>query len=1796
MREEIFLDHSSSAKTLVDLLRIRADTSPHAEAYYFLATGKEQASHLTYWELDRRARAIAAYLQSLAYTGERALLLYPPGLEYITAFFGCLYAGVVAVPCYPPSLKRADTRLQAIAMNAQARCILAPQKLSAYAQQWSIHTPELTGMHWVVTDEIALDEAGRWQQPALDSQTLAFLQYTSGSTGSPKGVILTHGNLLHNLSWVRRHFNVQSHSHVVSWLPPYHDMGLIGGILQPLYSAIPATLFSPTAFLEQPMRWLESISSARATISGAPNFAFDLCVRKTTAQERATLDLSCWEVAFCGAEPVRLETLEKFAEAFGPCGFRHEALYPCYGLAEATLFVSGADRSVTSDLATERLSVKSVSATVSTNQVSQSLVGCGITISDQDTLIVDPHTRIVCLPHHIGEIWIAGPSVAQGYWQRPVETAEVFGATLSNGQGPFLRTGDLGFLEDGQLFVTGRLKDLIIIRGRNYYPQDIELAVEKSHPALRPGACAAFAVEIAHEERLVIVQEIERQSRHVDKEEVIAAIRSNVAMAHGLHTYAVVLIKPGHLPRTSSGKVQRRHCRALFLEQRLPALGQSLLTDELGNAIDGAENAALLHTIPMLPDSTASHEMVIGSLREHLARLLRVPSARIDIQQPLISLGLDSLKTVELKNALETSFGVVLPMTTLLEEPSVAQLAETILTQYRSPQPREDSVPISAGPVPSCFPLAANQRALWFLYQLQPDDMAYVITRIVRIRGALNANVFQQAWQKLVQRHAVLRTVFFAVEGEPVQEVREESRPFLLIEDASTWSQAQLSQRLQQEVQQPFHLEQGPLLRVSLFIRSPQEHILLFTIHHIVVDFWSLIVLLYELKELYYAEHNPSTLKPVSSLSSYYTYIRWQAEMLKGAWAEQAWAYWQKQLAGHQPFLDLPTDRPRSLNPVRRGTTFDFSFPPYLSSQIRDCAGKHHTTLYTLLMSAFCTLLYHYTEQTDILIGTSIVGRNRAAWMNTIGYFVNPLPIRAKLGANLSFTSLLQQIHETILSAFTWQDFPFIELVNRLRPTRQAGRSPLFQVMFTFQQAPSDCDDALAALALGTAQTVLDWGELTLESLPCEQQATQFDLLLTMAEMNGRLVGSFQYDTDLFDASTIEQFTMHFQALLESLLANPEQRLADMKMLSEREAQQLLIEWNATQTRYDRNVSVHALFEKQAESSPHHIAVKYAHTCLTYEQLNKRANQLAHYLRKLGVAPEVGVGLCLERSLDLLVGILGVLKAGGYYVPLDPQAPPARLTFMLTDAQVTTVLTHERWQERLQPAHVQTVCLDSDWPAIHIENEANLDQSHQPEQLVYMIYTSGSTGRPKGVMIAHHSLVNYLTWCQQAYPLHLGQEVPVHSSATFDLTVTSLIAPLLAGKTVLLLPEEQQLDLLAEALQKDVDFSLIKLPPLHLHMLGEQLAQAEVRGHTHAFIIGGEALLPQHIAFWQAAAPTTELINEYGPTETVVGCCVYRIPPSHQAESTIPIGRPIANTRLYVLNRTQQLAPCGVAGELYIGGAGVARGYHQRPDFTAEKFLPDPFSGEVGARLYKTGDRVRYRADGTLEYLGRIDYQIKLRGFRVELEEIEVILSHHQEVQQAVVLVTEDKTGVQRLAACIVPVHGQTPSQDALRAFLREALPDYMIPSTFLFQTSFPLTSHGKVDREALRQLLPTSQHRQLREEEIPQTDAEKKIGTIWKTILQIDQVGLYENFFDLGGHSLLLVQMQEHLRTQFGQETSLLEIMKHPTIKALADYITQVGNSGNTALQRAVQQSQARAENRLTLMQARQRNQKNRK
>ncbi|MEW5929291.1 MAG: AMP-binding protein, partial [Gemmatimonadota bacterium] len=818
------------ASTLVELLRLRADDDPARNAYTFLLNGEVEEGSITYGELDRRARAVAARLQALGARGERALLLYPPGLEYVAALFGCFYAGVTAVPAYPPRRSRTDTRLQGIVADCAPTLALTTRELLGEAERLCAHTPELGGLRWLATEDVAADEAERWTDLGAAGDTLAFLQYTSGSTAAPKGVMVSHGNLLHNLALIERLAGYTPQTRSVIWLPPYHDMGLIGGILQPLFTGYWAALFSPVAFIQRPARWLEAVSRYGATSSGGPNFAYELCVHAVRPEERAALDLSRWEIAFNGAEPVRAETLRAFAESFAPSGFRARAFYPCYGLAEATLMVTGsrpAELPVVRAVDPDALGEGSVVADTDP-EGRYRLVGSGRSADSQRVLIVDPATLRECAPDRVGEVWVRGPSVAHGYWGRAEETAETFGAFVAGtGEGPFLRTGDLGFLEGGELFVTGRLKDLIVIRGRNHYPQDIEQTAARSHAGLRAGSSAAFSVDQGGEERLVVVQEVSRQAAAgMDVEEVADAIRRAVASEHGVQVHAVAVVKPGGVPKTTSGKVQRRACRAKFYAGDLPLVGVSVRQGAGGG---GARPAAPLLTREALEAAAAEERQALmeALLAGHAARVLGVDAAAVDREQPLVALGLDSLRAMELKGALEASLGVSVPISSLLDDTRIERLAaelfhEVFLGRASTPAPVE--------PAEGGAPLSFAQERLWFLDVLQPGTAAYNIPLALRISGGLDAAALERAFAEVVRRHEALRTVFASVDGRPVQVVLPAGGWALAADDVAGLPaearEAAARRIAEAEAGAPFDLAAGPLLRARLVRIAADDHLL----------------------------------------------------------------------------------------------------------------------------------------------------------------------------------------------------------------------------------------------------------------------------------------------------------------------------------------------------------------------------------------------------------------------------------------------------------------------------------------------------------------------------------------------------------------------------------------------------------------------------------------------------------------------------------------------------------------------------------------------------------------------------------------------------------------------------------------------------------------------------------------------------------------------------------------------------------------------------------------------------------
>ncbi|RKH08041.1 non-ribosomal peptide synthetase, partial [Corallococcus sp. CA053C] len=1148
--------HHPKAATLMDLLTSRVEQHADFPIYTFLEDAPGKQSLMTYAGLDARARRIGARLAA-RHAGQRVMLLYPPGTEYIAGFFGCIHGGALAVPAYPPEptrLERTLPRLRAIIRDAQATVVLTTSAILALAEHIFLLAPELRELEWVATDALPEGLEDGWRRPALTGDSLAFLQYTSGSTGNPKGVMVSHANLIENLRALTIGVDVRQQDQWVMWLPPYHDMGLIAGILGPLYADCPVTLMSPLSFLRRPFRWLEALSRLGGQVSGGPNFAFDLCVRKTTPEERATLDLSRWRVAMNGAEPIRPETLENFAETFAPQGFRRETFMPGYGLAEATLVVSsGVPRipPVLYPVVAAKMEQHQAVATSADAPGARVLVGSGKVVSGHEVAVVDPETRVRRAPGEVGELWVSGPSVAAGYWGKPELSEETFRARTADGVGTFLRTGDLGFLQDDVLFITGRRKDLIIVRGRNHYPQDLELTTERSHPAIRPGCNAAFSEEEADGERLVMVVEVTPEG--VDTEEVAAAVRAAVEQEHELRLDTVVLVPHGAVPKTSSGKLMRRACRQMLSEGRMEVVGRSVLqrTAPVEAVAEDAAAEAMpdVATLRALP-APELHQRLLALVRRELARALRAPLSAVEPSVRLSHLGLDSLATVELGNAFEQHLGVTLPLARVLAGPSPEELAGMLAEALAAaaPAPLPEAATVSHGD----FPLTPGQWGLWFQHQLSPRTTEYNITHAMRVRSALDVPALHRAFQALVDRHASLRTLFVRVEGQPVQRILPHAQVHFVHEDASAWEESRLGQYLGDEAARPFDLAAGPLMRVHVLSRPAGEHVLLLGVHHIVVDLGSMAVLLQELGELYEGDVRGQAVVLAPVRLDMPGVERQQREALARD-GEALWAHWRERLAGEPTPLELPRFRARPPVQTYSGAVHAFRLPAPVTEQLLTLARERGVTLYTLLLAAFQTLLHRYTGQEDVWVGSPVNGRTRPQFASVVGYLVNQVVLRGDLSGEPSFLELLERTRGVVVDALAHQELPFTTLLERLRVRRDPSRPPLAQVELVLQRSSLAGQEAVSGFALDESGLRMRMGGLEVESLAIARHVAPFDLTLTFAEVEGTLAGTLRYNVDLFDADTLARMGGHLVRLLEGIAADASQPLSRLPLLSAQE-------------------------------------------------------------------------------------------------------------------------------------------------------------------------------------------------------------------------------------------------------------------------------------------------------------------------------------------------------------------------------------------------------------------------------------------------------------------------------------------------------------------------------------------------------------------------------------------------------------------------------------------------------------------
>jgi amino acid adenylation domain-containing protein len=1320
----------------------------------------------------------------------------------------------------------------------------------------------------------------------------------------------------------------------------------------------------------------------------------------------------------------------------------------------------------------------------------------GRPLTNTEVYLLDQHLKPVPVGM-TGELYIGGEGLARGYLNRPDLTAARFiPHPFSSRAGARLyRTGDLArYKRDGVLEFLGRIDQQVKIRGFRIELGEIEARLS-THPRVREAVVIAREDQ-AGEKRLVAYAVADAQESF-DAQELRRFLRES------LPEYMIpsAFVQMAALPVTPNGKLDRR---------ALPVPEYS----------GGADRVA---------PHTAIEELMTDIWRSALK------IERVSVTDNFFELGGHSLLAMRLISRIRETFKVELPLRAVFESPTVTALAQVVEAALKGAQP----LPLpSIKPVPrdGLLPLSYAQQRLWFLEQLETEAHPYNIPGAVRLSGQLDVNALELSLNEIIRRHEVLRTTFVVHENEPWQHIAPSLTLKLPVVNLTRLTEAdreiEARRFLIQQAEQPFDLARGPLLRAALLKLDNDEHVLLVNMHHIIFDGWSITILIKELAALYeaYTHARPS---PLAALPIQYAdFAVWQRRSMEAGALEAQLEYWRQQLENSPALLALPTDYPRPPMQTFNGATLPFHLSPELSDALNALSQREGVTLFMTLLAAFSALLHRYAGQEEVAVGTPIAGRTRGEVENLLGCFINTLVLRADLTGDPTFKQLLQRIKETTLAAYAHQDLPFEKLVEEIKPGRNLSYTPLFQVMLILQNTPS-------------AEFKLP--EVSLSPFELPNRTAKFDLTLSLEETAQGLAGTLEYNTDLFEAETITRLREHLRVLLHSVVDDTSQRVSTLPLLTEDEKRRVLVEWNDTKREYPADVSLHGLFEEQVARTPEATALIFEDEQLTYRELNERTNRLAHHLQSLGVGPEMPVGILMERSVEMVVALLGVLKAGAAYVPLDPAYPQERVSFMLEDLGVTILLTQERLVESLPPHSAQVVRLDADWTVIAQQSSENVTSAVSAQNLAYIIYTSGSTGTPKGVAISHSSAATLLYWAQEFFSPAEFATTLAATSICFDLSIFEIFVPLSCGARILLVENALALATLSET----HNLSLINTVP---SAMTELVRLRAIPQTVRCVNLAGEPLKKAMVeAIYEVQPAVERVVNLYGPSEDTTYSTVAEAERGANEEPTI--GVPIANTQAYLLDAGMEMVPVGVAGELYLGGAGLARGYLNRAELTAERFVPDPYGRGAGGRLYVTGDLARYKADGRLEYLGRIDHQVKVRGFRIELGEIETTLAQHEDVRDVVLTAQADAAGDNRLVAYVV-VEGDPDSVIAsLRAFLAKRLPDYMIPSAFMPLAALPLTANGKVDRRALP--MPGPARPQLLSQFVaPQTEDEAMLADIWSDLLRLERVGVHDNFFELGGHSLLAIQVISRARAALHLELPLRTLLEHPTIAELAEQI----------------------------------------
>ncbi len=1624
-----------------ELFEAQAERTPEAVAVV------QEARSLSYRELSARSNRLAHRLRERgARPGTRVVVLVPRSIELVVAELAVLKCGAAYVPI-DPSVPTGRIAFVLADSGSGILLSLAETELPPFPS----------------AERLDMDEAGDGAAAAprvpLHGEAPAYVMYTSGSTGAPKGVVVPH-RAITRLVLNNGYAEFGENDRVALVSNPAFD-GTTMEVWAPLLNGGRIVVIGQEVLLD-PRRFAEALGRHGVNVLWLTVGLFN-----QYADELAR-ELGRLRYLIVGGDALDPRVVARVLRSHPP-----EHLLNGYGPTETTTFAT------THEIRSVPEGARSIPL--------------GRPIANTRIYVLDARGEPV--PVGVaGELYIGGGGVALGYLDRPELTAERFVADPF-GADPgarLYRTGDLGrWRGDGTLEFLGRNDFQVKVRGFRIELGEIEARLGEYRGV---------------QETVVVVREDTLGDRRLVAYCVGAealegeALRAFLSGRLPEYMLPAAYVWLSALPLTPNGKVDRG---------ALPAPDAGAFADRAFEAPAGETEAALAQI----------WSEVLGV-------------ERVGRRDHFFELGGHSLRAVQVVSRVRQVLEVNVALGELFLHPVLADFARSVRTASRAELPA--IVPGERGDRPA---LSFAQQRLWFLEQLGSTGRAYHIPTGLRLEGGLDRGALCRALDRIVARHEALRTVFPAVGGMPVQSIApEEEGRFALVEHdlrGHPRAEAELCRLTAEEADAPFDLERGPLIRGRLVRLATDDHVLLVTMHHIVSDGWSMGVLTDELSSLYAAfrreEADPLPALPVQ----YADYAAWQRRWVQEEVLEAQAAYWREALAGAPELLELPTDRVRPARQDHAGASLGVELDEELTAALEALGRRRGTTLFMTLLAGWAAVLGRLSGQEDVVVGTPTANRGRPEIEALIGFFVNTLAVRVDLSGSPTVAELLERVRARALEAQQHQDIPFEQVVELVQPARSLAHSSMFQVLLAWQNAP---------------RGRLELPGLTLS--PVERPAavaTKFDLSLNLRESRGRVVGSVTYATALFERATVERHLGYLRRALAGMAADDGLQVDRLPLLSEGERRRVVEEWNATEAEFPRGACLHELFEAQVERTPDAVALVFEGEALSYADLNARANRLAHHLRALGVGPEVRVGLCVERSLELMIGLLGVLKAGGAYVALDPEYPPERLRYMLVDSEPAVLLTRGAPAGRFGGLPVPVVSLDGDAGAWADRPASNPPRAGlTPAHLAYVIYTSGSTGHPKGVLVEHRSIVNVLWWMQEAWPLRGDDVVLQKTPYSFDASLRELVPPLLAGARLVVARPGGHRDpsYLLETIRREGVTTLHFVPT----MLRVLVQEGDLGRCTtlRRVVCGGEALPRELARRFQAQVPGARLYNVYGPTEAAVDVTAWSCAGEAGAEEgTIPIGRPMANTRLYVLDRGGEPVPAGVVGELYIGGVQVARGYRNRAEHTAERFVPDGFGGEAGGRLYRTGDLGRWVGEGAIEFVGRGDAQVKVRGFRIELGEIESRLGEHRGIREAVVVAREEAGGERRLVAYCVG--GEVPEAEVLRAFLSERLPEHMVPAAYVRLEALPRTPSGKVDRRALP--APEGDAYARSGYEAPVGEAEQALAEIWSDVLGVERVGRWDHFFELGGHSLLAVQVISRVRQVLGVEVALGEVFERPVL-----------------------------------------------